>query len=165
MIWDRTCWLSSTLQEADEVYLAAERKGLVKAADQFFWRQVVGNMGLNYFASRQLEAAKRCLLYIARYHKERREWVEMTNCSGEALALCPEFIESNEIVQERESELLILLADAPEEQGGFRRAREYDEKADANGTVQKGIGTTERQGGAESQKSCTPSGRYLGRVG
>ncbi len=77
-------------------------------------------MGLNYFASCQLEAAKRCflrllawhrlsmdrritaLLYITRYHKERKEWVEVTNCSGEALALCPEFIESNEIVQERE---------------------------------------------------------------
>ena len=92
----------ATLRQADEIFAAADRKGLVNAAGQTIWRQIVGNVGSIYLDSHQTEAAKRCYLRIlnwprvtkadrlgalqgmARYHKERKEWAKMVTCCQEA---------------------------------------------------------------------------------
>lgn len=95
----------ATLREADELFVAAERAGSVKARDHIYWRQVVHKLGSIYLCSHNLEAAKRCLLRVlgwprpaasdtmnalqdmARYHYERKEWKKMIECCEKALLL------------------------------------------------------------------------------
>ena len=115
------------------------------------WKQAVINMGGVTLASHQLESAKsyyrRVLAWpglgasarltalegMACYHKERKEWVEMTECCEKALALLPD-AKKNRVdeadgaeMAKRDIVLPLLLADAAEGQGDMRRAREIDE--------------------------------------
>lgn len=68
------------------------------------------------------------LYCMAHCYKERKSWVEMTECCEEALALLPEVAVGilNDHMKER---LLFLLADAAEGRGDLSRALEYDEEA------------------------------------
>ena len=100
-----------------------------------------------YLSVHQLESAKRCFFRVlafphqsakdsvsalygmARYHKERREWVELTECCKEALTLLPEA--KGELVPGASlgERFLLFLADAAAAQGDLELARNYDEKA------------------------------------
>jgi len=99
----------ATFRQAEEFFAAAERKGLVNAHGHDIWRKMISSAAFAYFSAHQLETAKRYFLRalampelgaiggvnvmpcMARYHKERREWVEMTMCLQEALTLLPKF--------------------------------------------------------------------------
>jgi len=99
----------ATFLQAEEFFAAAERKGLVNAHGHDIWRKMISSAAFAYFSAHQLETAKRYFLRalampelgaiggvnvmpcMARYHKERREWVEMTMCLQEALTLLPKF--------------------------------------------------------------------------
>jgi len=88
----------ATFLQAEEDFAAAERKGLVNAHGHDIWREMISNAAFAYFSAHQLETAKRYFLRalampeldaigrvtviqgMARYHKERKEWVEMTMC-------------------------------------------------------------------------------------
>jgi hypothetical protein len=65
---------------------------------------------------------------MATYHKERKEWKKMEDCCEKASTLVPKSRQDPWVLQGNER-ILLRLADAAEEQGGLRRAREYDEKA------------------------------------
>ena len=98
----------ATFQRVDELFIAAERKGELHAFDHECLKEAVSRLGLVYLVTHQLEAAKRCFLRIlawpcltaaervralegmARYHKDRQEWVTMTEWCEEALLLVPE---------------------------------------------------------------------------
>jgi hypothetical protein len=54
----------AALRQADELYVAAERRGFVSADEQEIWKQVLRTMGNIYLASRQLEAGKACFLKL-----------------------------------------------------------------------------------------------------
>ena len=134
------------LQEAQELFKAAEREGVLKEGGNMTWREVVANMGAIYFSLHQLEPAKRCFLKViawpgvtagsrvmalhcmAQCHKERKAWAELTECCEEALALLPEIGVGN-LKDHMKERFLILLADAAEGLGDMTRAQEYDEQA------------------------------------
>lgn len=97
-----------------------------------------------FLDSHQLEEVRRCYMRLldwprklapaahvnalhgmARYHKERKEWVEVIEFGEEALRFIPDAKKQIHV----EEMLLIVLADAAEGQGDMPRAREYDKKA------------------------------------
>ena len=137
----------ATHREADELFIAAERKGVLKAADYVHWNAVLGGIASINLGSNQSETAKQCYLSLlgqprlnaierinvlqglAIYHKERKEWVNVSKCCEEALTLLPKAKDgiSNGLIEE--IRLLLLLADAAEGDGNMRRARYYDKTA------------------------------------
>ena len=135
----------ATLCHAADVYLSAQRKGWLKAVDQFYWRQIFDAMGGIYLDTHQLEAAKRCFLRdlewpgvsvvermfalfgLARYHRERKDWGSLIECCNEALTLRRQV---REHIGQTGEKLLLLLADAAEAQGYMSRAYKYDELAE-----------------------------------
>jgi len=133
----------ASFQQFDEACIAAERKGLLKPENVISWRYTSVHMGSMYLAMGQSEAAKRCFLRVlewprawqtdrvnalhglARYHKERKDWVKTIQCSEKALHFFPH-VKKGILIDEIEERLLLLLADAAEGQGDLRRAREFD---------------------------------------
>jgi len=136
----------AALRLADELYMAAERKGFVSADEQEIWKQVLRTSGNIFLASRQLEAAKACFLKqqaaprldnidrvsalkgMAHSYKERKKWKQMMQCCEEALTFIPKANE-NCAPNQIEERMLILLADAAEGLGDMKRAQEFNEKA------------------------------------
>lgn len=135
----------AAFRRADEVYAAAECKGLNITDDIANWRYSIITMGFIFLRSNQLEEAKRCFLRVlewphagptnrvnalhglACFHKERKDWGKTIECSEAALELLPK-VKKGILIDEMEERLLLLLADAAEGQGKLRQAREYDEK-------------------------------------
>jgi tetratricopeptide (TPR) repeat protein len=105
------------------------------------------NLATVYSSVQRLESAKHCFLRIlafpnqsakdritalngmARCHQERKDWVALTGCCEEALALIPEAEGGLVRAARRQERLLLCLADAAEAQGDMELARDYDEKA------------------------------------
>lgn len=97
----------ATFLKADELFNAAKQKGVLKAADYVHWNGVLGGIADIYLESNQLETAKQCypsllghprltaidrinaLEGLALYHKERKEWVNVSKCCEEALTFLP----------------------------------------------------------------------------
>jgi tetratricopeptide (TPR) repeat protein len=100
------------LQQADEAFAAAERKGLLRAPDYEDWVTSLYDMGTAYLASHELEPAKRCFLRIlasprlsmagriiaikgvSEYHRARKEWHKMMECCEEVLMLLRDAVEA-----------------------------------------------------------------------
>ena len=70
---------------------------------------------------------------MARYHYERKEWKKVIKSCEEGVLLVPQVRQDVGVgdIGQLEERLLLLLADACEEDGNMRRARECDEKAKA----------------------------------
>jgi len=66
---------------------------------------------------------------MAQYHKKRKDWVALTECCKQALALFPEANQERLMAQCTHERFLLFLADAAEGQGDMGLARDYDEKA------------------------------------
>jgi hypothetical protein len=63
---------------------------------------------------------------MARYQKERKDWVNVFKCCEEGIQLLQETGKLEGMGQQ----LLALLADAAEGRGEWKRAREYDKHVD-----------------------------------
>lgn len=127
----------ASLRQADEVFIYTDRKGLLQARDQYIWRQIFNAMGGVYLGAHQLESAKQCYIKVlawpgisvvermyahfglARYHKERKDWVSLIKSCEEALTLRRQVTGH---IGQTEEKLLLMLADAAEAQGDLKRA-------------------------------------------
>jgi len=86
--------------QTEDLFGAAERKGLLNAAEQRLYPDVVAQLGYLHMDAHQLESAKRCFLRIlswprlspplnrmdalrgtARYRKVRKDWVNVSKYS------------------------------------------------------------------------------------
>lgn len=66
---------------------------------------------------------------MARYHKERKDWVALIVCCEEGLRSLPEATGGLNPADCMETRLLLLLADVAEARGGVEVARKHDGKA------------------------------------
>ena len=107
--------------------------------------EAIRELGCLYLETHQLKAAKRYFLRslfwpglpvrarvdtlhgMARYHKERNEWVKMMQCLQEVRTLLPQV----HIMGTMEMRTYLFFADAFEGQGDMEQAIEYGEKARA----------------------------------
>lgn len=133
----------ATYREAEDFLAAADRKELLTPPSQVIRREAIRELGYLYLETQQLEDAKRFFLRVlfwpglpiqtrlnalpgmARYHKERNEWINMMQCLEEVRTLLPQV----QIMDSIEVRTYLYFADAFEGQGDMMQAIEYGEKA------------------------------------
>jgi tetratricopeptide (TPR) repeat protein len=54
----------ATYRQADELYLTAERQGLLIANEDITFRHIIGDLGMMYLNTQQFDAAKSCFMRI-----------------------------------------------------------------------------------------------------
>lgn len=138
-------------RHADEVFAAADRKGLLTAYDQDLWKDIIGQVGLIHICTYQLESARACfarilawpgrlalihhvnaLCSMAACHKACDYWDKVIESCEEALTLIPSVTQEDRLKLNNlhiEERLFIYLADAAEAQGHMEQAHEYDDTA------------------------------------
>jgi hypothetical protein len=139
----------ANFRQADEIFAAAERNGLLSLADHIDWREILVDWGNVCLLAHQFEAAKGCFLrilawprqlppryrisafhHMASYYHARKDWVNTVKFCEDGMRLIAdaEGIASGGKKTHLEMRLLLLLADAAESEGNMDRAYEYNER-------------------------------------